>query len=124
MAEKDFSEVFDQLKAIMKPYEEKLELKGDGPTDYTLLTPHKRDDGYQMWFGAVNVKKNYVSYHLVPVYAQPELLEGISPELKKRMQGKGCFNFKAVDGPLFKELAKLTKKGFEAFKKAKYIPAK
>lgn len=124
MAEKDFGAVFEQLKAIMKPYQEKLELKADGPSDYALLVQHKREDGYQGWFGAVQVKKNYVSYHLMPVYGHPELLEDISPELKKRMQGKSCFNFKTVDEKLFKELSKLTQKGFDAFKKDKLISAK
>jgi len=55
------------------------------------------------------------------VYACPELLDGMSPELKKRMQGKACFNFKEVDDKLFKELAKLTDKGCRRFKKEKLI---
>ena len=42
------------------------------------------------------------------VYFEPALLKGISPELKKRMQGKSCFNFKTVDKALFKELGELT----------------
>lgn len=39
----------------------------------------------------------------------------MSPELKKRMQGKGCFNFKNVDKKLFKELAQQTKSGLRKF---------
>jgi hypothetical protein len=39
----------------------------------------------------------------------------MSPELKKRMQGKSCFNFTTPDEKLFKELAKLTKAGFAKF---------
>jgi hypothetical protein len=124
MADKDFKSVFQALKAIMQPYQEKLELQHDAPDNYSLLVQHKREDGYQGWFGAVQIKKNYVSYHLMPVYGHPELLEDASPELKQRMQGKSCFNFKAVDQELFKELGKLTKKGFEAFKKDKLIVAK
>ncbi|HJS19607.1 MAG TPA: hypothetical protein VJ785_12730 [Anaerolineales bacterium] len=69
-----------------------------------------------MFFGSVQVKKNYVSFYLMPVYMYPELLKGISPELKKRMQGKSCFNFKKVEADLFHELADLTKKGTEKFK--------
>ena len=64
----------------------------------------------------MQVKKNYVSFYLMPVYMYPELLKGISPELKKRMQGKSCFNFKKVEADLFHELADLTKKGTEKFK--------
>jgi hypothetical protein len=47
----------------------------------------------------------------------PDLLKDISPELKKRMQGKSCFNFKKVEPALFAELAELTRKGAEKFKK-------
>jgi len=50
-------------------------------------------------------------------YVNPKLLNGISPELKKRMQGKSCLNFKKVDESLLKELSILTKAGFEYYKK-------
>lgn len=52
--------------------------------------------------------KNYVSFYLMPVYAQSALQDAISPALRKRMQGKSCFNFVAVDEPLFQELTQLT----------------
>jgi hypothetical protein len=55
------------------------------------------------------------------VYASPALLKGMSPELKKRMQGKSCFNFKEVDEKLFKELAQLTKAGAAKFSDEKFI---
>ena len=64
-----------------------------------------------MWFGGVRVGKAYVSYHLMPVYTHPKLAAKISPALKKRMQGKSCFNFKAVDEALFDELEALTREG-------------
>ena len=41
--------------------------------------------------------------------------------LKKRMQGKACFNFKTVDPNLFKALDRLTKEGYACFKKIGYI---
>jgi len=43
----------------------------------------------------------------MPVYMHPELLKRVSPELKKRMQGKSCFNFSSVEPALFKELTAL-----------------
>ena len=52
----------------------------------------------------------------MPVYMYPQLLKDVSPELKKRMQGKSCFNFKKVEPELFRELAELTRKGAEKFK--------
>jgi len=52
-------------------------------------------------FGAVRLGKNYVSYYLMPVYMTPALQKRISPELRKRMQGKSCFNFTEIDPILF-----------------------
>lgn len=49
-----------------------------------------------------------VALHLMPLYSQPELLDRISPALKKRMQGKSCFNFTKMDETLLAELAALT----------------
>lgn len=53
-------------------------------------------------------KKSQVAYHLMPVYVHPELLTDLSPELRRRMQGKSCFNFTKVDRDLFAELGALT----------------
>lgn len=62
-----------------------------------------------MWFGALKLGKAYVSLHLMPLYMSPTLETAISPALKKRMQGKTCFNFKAVpDEELLADLKKLT----------------
>ena len=38
----------------------------------------------------------------MPVYMFPDLLDGISPELRRRMQGKSCFNFKKAESALLK----------------------
>jgi hypothetical protein len=45
----------------------------------------------------------------------------MSPELKKRMQGKSCFNFKEVDEKLFRELGNLTRGGARQFNDEKFI---
>jgi len=74
-----------------------------------------------MYFGGVSIRKNYVSYHLMPVYTSPDLLDGISPDLSRRMQGKSCFNFKRVDQALFSELAVLTDRGYKRFEQDGWI---
>ena len=51
----------------------------------------------------------------MPVYAFPDLDETISPALRRRKQGKSCFNFTTVDEPLFAELATLLAAGFERY---------
>ena len=62
-----------------------------------------------------------MSYHLMPVYAFPGLLKGMTPELKRRMQGKSCFNFTARDEKLFSELSKLIDAGFQKFRAEKLL---
>lgn len=56
----------------------------------------------------MTLKKSYVAYHLMPLYAHPGLADGLSSALTKRRQGKTCFNFKTVDPSHFAELAELT----------------
>src|SRR5205085_6991475 len=56
-----------------------------------------------LWIAGVQLGKNYVSYHFMPVYMRPQLLAAASAELLARKQGKACFNFKAIDEPLFAE---------------------
>jgi hypothetical protein len=55
------------------------------------------------------------------VYTCPDLLHTMSPGLKKRMQGKACFNFNTVDQELLGELARLTEAGYHKFKSMKYL---
>jgi hypothetical protein len=112
----DFSLVFEQLKNILKPYAESLTLKADTSEAYSIDGPYSEKWKKQLFFGSAQVKKNYVSFYLMPVYMYPELLQGISPNLKKRMQGKSCFNFKRVEPDLFTELKELTHKGAEKFR--------
>lgn len=116
-AQDDFSIVFEQLKKILKPYEPGLTITADTSHSYSLDGPYSEKWKKVLFFGAAQIKKNYVSFYLMPVYMYPELLKDISPELKKRMQGKSCFNFKKVEPELFQELAELTRHGAEKFKK-------
>jgi len=66
-------------------------------------------------FGVAAVKagKAYVSFHFVPVYMFPDLVGTHAPELKKRMQGKGCFNFQTYDPDAARALKALLKAGIE-----------
>lgn len=112
----DLPRVFEQLKSILKPYASNLTLKTETPDTYYLDGPYSEKWKKELFFGSAQIKKNYVSFYLMPVYMYPELLKDISPELKRRMQGKSCFNFKKVEPELFSELAELTRKGAEKFK--------
>jgi len=117
----DLSRVFSELRTIMLPYARKLDCKIDRDDEINVDTMHIMKNKKPLWFGGVQIKKNYVSYHLMAVYVNPELLETISAELRKRMQGKSCFNFRAVDAALFEELSQLTRAGFDDYKRQGYV---
>ena len=119
----DFPGAFAGLKAILAPYAKKCIVVHDTSDNYYLNTRHIMKNQQPLFFAGVRKGKAYVSFHLMPVYASPELLTKMSPELKKRMQGKSCFNFKSVEETLFKELAKLTRAGFTRFNDRKFLEA-
>ena len=116
----EFPVVFESLKSILKPYAKKLNLKNDTSDSYYLEGAYSERWKKELFFGSAQIKKNYVSFYLMPVYMYPDLIKNISPSLKKHMQGKSCFNFKKVEPGLFDELNMLTKSAFERFIKEEY----
>ena len=117
----DLTSVAAELKALLAPYEGRLNVSGEGRDDYALETPYVERWKKPLYFGGVRTGRAYVSYHLMPVYMHPELLDGISPALRARMQGKSCFNFRAADPALFAELRRLTAAGFARFQAEGYV---
>lgn len=112
-----FNELFTRIRAMLAAHAHGAVPKCDKPDSYHLDTHEVRaTDGYRTYFGGVDIKKNYVSAHLFPVYTDPSLLDGISADLRKRMQGKACFNFKKLDEPLLAELEQLIATGAERYK--------
>ena len=118
----NLTSVFVELKAIMAPYAAQLDAKKDDDTELYVDTKHIQKNKKPLFFGATQIKKAYVSYHLMPVYVKPELLAGLSNELKKRMQGKSCFNFTSVEPDLLKELDNLTKASYASFMEQGFVP--
>lgn len=110
--------VFGPLRELMVPYGEQLVVVRDEPGDYYVETRWVRDDGYHGMFGAVQTRARYVSYHLIPINAWPDLLDGVSPELLRRKQGKSCLNFTKADPALLAELGELTRRSFERLRDA------
>jgi hypothetical protein len=125
-----FQAVFSQLREILKKHAGGFTVGDDTAEHYGLEGP-PGPAAVKAWGGKmkkrtmpvawVQVGKGYVSFHLMGVYGNPKLLEGVSRELRARMQGKSCFNFKAVDEGLFDELERLTVASLVGMKKAGYI---
>lgn len=126
----DFESIFARLRAILQKYAGTLTVKDDTPVCY-CLDARAGPAAVQAWGGKVKrpripvawvqIGKAYVSFHLMGIYGNTQLHDAMSKELKARMQGKTCFNFKTHDETLFQELERLTGQACAAFKKAGYI---
>src|SRR3954466_16183285 len=104
----DFAPIFARLRAILEKHAGRLVVTDDSPRRYCLTGGVHPTHKTPMPIAWVQVGKSYVSYHLMPVYGCPKLLDPVSKDLKARMQGKSCFNFKSIDDRLLDELDRLT----------------
>jgi hypothetical protein len=95
------------------PYAREMHVSADDDTWYGLDLAPPEERNPTTWFGSVRRGKRYVSIYLMPVYAEPSLLDGASKELLRRQQGKSCFNFTKVDEPLISELEGILRRGHE-----------
>jgi hypothetical protein len=121
-----FAAVFKALQPVLAAYEDRLTVNVNTFAEYTLVTrspsPLPQHQGHPMYFGSIRLGKAYVSFHLMPIYMCPAVLESVSPALRKRMQGKTCFNFKTEPEPqLIADLTRLTEAGFQAWSAKKWV---
>lgn len=117
----EFAEVFEALREILQRQAGQLSVTEDSSSGYCLeggLHPKHKKPMPIAW---VRVGSGYVSFHHMGVYAHPELLSDVSEKLRGRMQGKSCFNFKTLDRALLRELETLSRRAFDAFRKAEYM---
>jgi hypothetical protein len=107
----EFGALEARLWLILEPYRGRLE---DGSV-YGVYTLKRVGAGAHGFFAGVRVAANHVSFHLMPIYADPGLLVGISPALRRHLKGKTTFNFSEIDDELFAELETLTARCFDAY---------
>lgn len=122
----DYAAVFSAVRLVLTQYAAELAVKTDTGNEYLLTSksasPFPQHKGQPLQFASVRLGKAYVSYHLMPLYMCEPLAEKITPSLKKRMQGKTCFNFKTVpDAELLAELKQLTRAAFQQWSERKWL---
>jgi hypothetical protein len=104
-----------RLRAIVEAYRDRLAVG----SVYGLETLTRPDAKAHDFFAFVKPGASYVSLYLKPVYTWPDLLDDISPELRKRLQGsRTAFSFAVVDEPLLAELEALVERAFLRYRKA------
>lgn len=97
-------EIFVRLRAMLLKQRGEAIVTTDSECEIILRTD---DAAGQQFRAALYLKSSDVKLHLFPVYERPELLDGLSPKLRKRMHGKSCFNFRTFDTAIFAELEAL-----------------
>jgi len=117
MARNDaFEESFRRLRTILQRHAAYLVVTKDESALYYLDTAHIMNNKKPLFFGSVQIRKRYVSFHLMPVYVFPDLLNPVAPDLLNRMQGKSCFNFNAIAEEHVTALENLTAAGLARYK--------
>jgi hypothetical protein len=111
----DLDAVHDRLKRVLDPFRAELSVTADGRGGLTLEIPGLEGKPWG-YVAGTRLGKRYVSFYLMPVYAAPQLLSDVSPELMSRMQGKSCFNFSRIEERLFGELADLAARSIPVFR--------
>ena len=91
----DLAEVYLRLRPILEPYMPEMVAMQDNERGLYLNTRSIMKNKQPLFFASIAINKNYVSFHVFPVYMYPDLLDKVG-DLKKRMQGKSCFNFRKL----------------------------
>jgi hypothetical protein len=107
----DLAALETRLWAILDPYRDRLERFDLYGAPYLRRPGAKAHD----WFAGVSQGSGVVRFFLLPMYAHPELLEGLSPELLKRKRGASLFGLRPADEPLIDELDGLVARAWPVY---------
>ena len=100
-----------ELRALLVPYEDVLvadEL-------YGIEVLHRPGSRIHDWFAGVRPGKGTAKLMLLPMKTHPELVEDVSPALRKRLSGDALFTLKTGDEALVPELEQLVARAFDAY---------
>ena len=75
----------------------------------------------QMYIAGVIQQKNYVSFYFTPIYSHADEFKDISPELRKFLKGKSCFNITKTTPLLLEEIEQVLKKGIDKYKEIAWL---
>ncbi len=121
----DFAEVFSSLKGVISLYEPPLEARTNEKANYQLYSTKEVTIAGRptqgVYFAGAVIQKTMVSLYFFPIYTHPHLFGDLPDELRKCLKGKNCFNFKAIDPKLLKQIDKMVKQGYKIYRQEKWI---
>ncbi|MFX0005453.1 MAG: hypothetical protein ACFFAV_01870 [Candidatus Hermodarchaeota archaeon] len=73
------------------------------------------------YIAGVIQQKSYISFYFSPIYSHPELFSDISPNLRKVLKGKSCYNINKTSPQLLIEIESILEKGINKYKEIEWI---
>ncbi len=116
--------LFEQLKTLLVPYKDMLDLKVNTVDHYELWT----NEGYRttslhpvnkrgIQFAAIMIYAEHITFYFQPLYLNRVLKEELTESLKPFFRGKSCFYLKVLTDQLYLDLKELVQKGWESYQK-------
>jgi len=116
--------IFEEMKAILKPYAKLFNEQKNTKTHYGLtLNKEVEVSGRQLKdvaFIDVIIQKTYVGLYFMPIYAEPELKKIIPERLKPCLKGKSCFHLKSWNDSLKSDLEVLFQLGLKSYQEKQW----
>jgi hypothetical protein len=114
-------ELVRTLVGVIEPYVDRLRIVPSKTLAYYTETKRAVFKGKPVMFASIRDGKSGTAYHFFPLYLWPELADELDPVLRRRLTGKTCFTFKAVDTTVIAHLRALTERGFVRYEAAGYL---
>lgn len=134
MQEQEMNDIYTKIEKIIKTQskEQGLVLK-KAVLDSVAKDPKRQLHAYgskkvqigkrkpvQTYVVGCMLNKKTVGFYSMAVYAFPKEFD-LSPEMKKPLKGKSCFQIKELDKKMEKELEKIVAKSISLFKKEGWV---
>jgi len=101
-----------RLRAILEPYRDRLE---EGQI-YGVSVLRRPGSKAHDWFAGVQQAGEAVKLNLLPMHGHPEILDDVSPALRRHKTGASVLKFTDLDDDVLADLEALVARAFEVYR--------
>jgi hypothetical protein len=124
-ATNDLSAIFEAIKALLATYAPPFVPKMDDTSHYDLwsikdlwIEGRKRKEVY---FAGLIIRKDYVGFYFMPVYAEAEPKAVFASELLSLLKGKSCFHIRKLTPALLGQMESALRIGYAAYQQRGWV---
>lgn len=121
----DLTALFTSLKPLLEACAPPFVGRSQGPDDYHLWSEKSvffsGQQRSELYFAGLVIRKGYVAFYYMPVYARKEIKSSFSPRLLGLMTGKSCFHIKRLDDALAGDIRQALDVGVEAYRQLGWV---